>query len=86
MSEKRKSTSHYAVQEKNRQKTIGTEETLGVIRGLEKRVNERVAYAIMLDWFIAAYVQLLMTLMELEKVLSQGRKCFCSKTTTVLSE
>ena len=43
-------------------------------------------YAIMLDWLIAAYVQFVIMLMEFEKVLSQGQKCFCSKTTTVLSE
>jgi hypothetical protein len=45
-------------------------------------------YAIMLcvSMLILAYVQFVVLLIELQKVLSQELKCLCSKTTTVLSE
>jgi len=37
----------------------------------------------MLDVLIVVYVQLVIMLTELQKVLSQEPKCLCSKTTTV---
>jgi hypothetical protein len=40
----------------------------------------------MLDLFTVVYVQFLIMLRELQKVLSQELKCLCSKTTTVLLE
>jgi len=40
----------------------------------------------MLDALTVVYVQSLMLLTELQKVLSQELKCLCSKTTTVLLE
>ena len=40
----------------------------------------------MLDLFIVVYIQFLIMLIELQKVLSQELKCLCSKTTTVLLE
>jgi len=39
-----------------------------------------------LDLFIAAYVQFMVMLTELNKVISVETDCLCSKTTTVLSE
>jgi len=40
----------------------------------------------MLDFLIAAYIQFLTMLIELQKMLSQEIKFLCSKTTTVLLE
>jgi len=39
--------------------------------------------AIKLDSLPAAYIQFMIMLIELQKVLSQELKCLCSKTTTV---
>jgi len=47
-------------------------------------VNEFFTYAIILDLLIVVYVQFVMMLIELQKVLSQELKCMCSKTTLVL--
>jgi hypothetical protein len=43
-------------------------------------------YAVMLGMLILLYVQFVIMLIELQKVLSQELKCLCGKTTTVLSE
>jgi hypothetical protein len=40
----------------------------------------------MLDSFILAYLQFVIMVIELQKVLNQELKCLCSKPTTVLSE
>ena len=48
--------------------------------------KEFFTYAIMLGTLIVAYVQFVITLTELQKVLSQELKCLCSKTTRVLTE
>jgi hypothetical protein len=49
-----------------------------------KKVNEFLTYAAISDWVV--YVQLVLMPIELNKVLSQELKCWCSKTTTVLPE
>jgi len=49
-------------------------------------VNKLLTYAIILGFLIVAYVQFMIILIELNKVLSQEIKCLCSKTDTVLSE
>jgi len=51
-----------------------------------KRVNKLLTYAVMLDSPILSYIQFVIMLIELRKVLNQELKCSCSKTTTVLSE
>jgi hypothetical protein len=51
-----------------------------------KKLNKLFTYAVMLDSFTVAYVQYMIMLTELQKVLSQELKYLCSKTTTVLSE
>jgi len=50
-----------------------------------KKVNELLTYAIMLGSLKEARVQYMITLIELQKVLSQELKCLCSNTTTGLS-
>jgi len=40
----------------------------------------------MLESLLLEYVQFMIMLTELQKVLSQELKCLCDKTTTVLSE
>jgi hypothetical protein len=76
MSEKRKSATPTAIQVKNRRKTIGIEEKLHVISGLEK--GERIVY-ICRNVGLAhiAYIQCVIMLIELKKVLSQELKCLC---------
>ena len=49
-------------------------------------MNVLLTYAIMLDSFILADMQFVITLTELQELLSQELQCLCSKTTTVLSE
>ena len=49
-------------------------------------MNKLLTYAKMLDSFVVAYVQFVIMLIELKKVLGQGLKSLCSKTATVLSE
>ena len=73
MSEKCKSTSHSAIQV-----------IFDVISWLEK-VNKLLTYAEMLDSLVFVYMQFVIMLIELWKVLSQELKCLCRKTTTVLS-
>jgi hypothetical protein len=51
-----------------------------------KKVDELLIYAVMLDSLTAVYIQFMIMLIELQKVLSQELKCLCSNTTTVLSE
>jgi len=51
-----------------------------------KKVNKFFTYTVMLYSLIPAYVQFVIILRELQKVLSQELKCLCSKITTVLSE
>jgi hypothetical protein len=74
MSQKCKSASPSAIQAKNQQKTIGIEEKLHIISRLQK-VNELLIYGIMLDLLIVAYIQFVIMLTELKKVLSQEPKC-----------
>ena len=40
-----------------------------------KKMNESLTYAVMLDLFIAAHIQFVIMLTELNKVLSQELKC-----------
>jgi len=47
-------------------------------------VIELLTYAILLDLLMVAYVQFVVMLIKLQKVLSRELKCMCSKTTTVL--
>jgi len=49
-------------------------------------VNKFSAYAIMSGALILVYVQSVMMLIELQRMLSHELKHMCSKTTTVLSE
>jgi hypothetical protein len=50
-------------------------------------VNKLLTYTVMSDSLMVAYVQLVIVLLELQKVLRQELKFFlCSKTTTVLLE
>jgi len=51
-----------------------------------KKVNELLTCAVMLDSLIVAYLQFVIVVTELKKVLSQEVKCLCSEITTVLSE
>ena len=84
MSQKCKSASPRAIQVKNSRKIVGTDKKLDIINRLEN-VNVLLTYAVMLDSLMVAYVQLVIMLLELQKVLSQELKCFlCSKTTTVM--
>jgi hypothetical protein len=85
MSGKHRSTSPSAIQVKNRWKTVCVEEKGDVSCQLDK-VNELVTYGIMLDLLILAYVQFVIMLTELQKVLSWELKCLFGKTTIVLSE
>jgi len=51
------------------------------------KVNELLTHTATLDLLISAYVQFVIMLIELQKVLSQDLKvCWCSKITAVLSE
>jgi len=43
-------------------------------------------YGIVLDLLILAYVQFVIMLIELQKLLGWELKCLCGKTTTILSE
>jgi len=49
-------------------------------------VNEWLTHGEMLDLFIAAYVQHVILLTDLQKVLIHDLKCLCSKSSAVLSE
>jgi len=51
-----------------------------------KKVNELMTYGVMLELLTAAYIQFIIMLIELQKVLSQELKCLCRNTTTVLLE
>jgi len=44
------------------------------------------AYAIMIDSLIVAYIQYMVIRIDLQEMLSQDLKSLCSKTTTVLLE
>ena len=68
MSEKYESTSSSAIQAKNRQKTIGSEDILDVTGRLEK--VELLTCTVMLDLLIVAYVQFMIMLTELQRVMS----------------
>ena len=83
MSEKLKPASCSEIQVTNWGKTVGIEEKLDIV-GQFKKVNKLFLYAVMLDSLIVAYVQCMIMLMGLKKVLNQGLKCLCGKTTTVL--
>ena len=49
-------------------------------------LNKLLAYATMLDSLIIAYVQFVIMVIELTKVISQELKHLCSKTTKALLE
>jgi len=49
-------------------------------------MNELLTYGIMLDLLMVTYVQYVIMLINLQKVLSQDLTCLCSKSTTVLLE
>ena len=49
-------------------------------------MNELFTYVIMSDALIVGYVQLVVMLTELQKVLSEELKCLCGQSTAVLSE
>ena len=74
MSDKHKFVSPSAIQVKNQWRIISTsiEEKLDVQSDL-KKVNELLTFAIMLDSFRVAHVQIMIT-KELKKVLSQKLK------------
>jgi len=46
-------------------------------------VNELLAYTVTLDLLILAYIQFVVMLIILIKVLSQELKCICNQTATV---
>jgi hypothetical protein len=73
MSEKYKSTLSSAIQGKNWQKTISTEQTLNVIRRLEK--VELLTYNVTLDSLIVTYIQFILMLLELQKEFCQELQC-----------
>jgi hypothetical protein len=74
MSEKRKSASPSEIQVKNQWKTIGIEEKLDIINRLEK--GERIVDTpVMLDSLMVVYIQFVIMLTELKKLLSQELKC-----------
>ena len=66
--ERHKSTSRSAIQVKNQVQAIGIEEELDVKAKL-KKVNELLTYAVTLGWIIVVYLQFVIMLMELKKVL-----------------
>jgi hypothetical protein len=70
MSEKCKSASPNAVPVKNQWKTIGIDEKLDIINWPEKS-EQFCVISHTLDLLIAAYVQFVIMLIELQKVLSQ---------------
>jgi hypothetical protein len=78
------STCATAVHVKNRQKTVGIEEKLDVIRQLEKGRIVDICYYVRFIYISVCKIMIL--LIELKKVLSQEQMCLCSKTTTVLLE
>jgi len=49
-------------------------------------VNEWLTYAVMLNSLLVVYVQFVIVLIEVYKVLSQELKCLCRKTATILLE
>jgi hypothetical protein len=51
-----------------------------------KKVSELLTYGVMLGLLMVAYVQFMIMLIELQKVLSQELNYLCRKTTAVLSE
>ena len=51
-----------------------------------RKVNKLLTYGVLLDSLIVTYVKYVIILIDLKDVLSQDLKCFCSKSTTVLSE
>jgi len=59
---------------RNQWKTISTEEKLNLKNQVEK-VNELWTYTVMFDSPIVAYVQFVLMLIELNKLLSQELKC-----------
>jgi len=70
---------------KYQQTTISTEEKLDVLSRIEN-VNRLLTYGIMSDLLTVVYVQLVILLMELQKVRSQELHCLCRESTTVSSE
>jgi hypothetical protein len=72
-SEKYKSTLSSGIQAKNWVKTKSTEDTLNEIRRLSK--VELLTYNVMLDSFIAAYIQFILMLIELQKDLHKELQC-----------
>lgn len=66
--EKHKPTSRSAIRVKNQLQAISTEEKLDVKAKL-KKVNELWTNAVTLGWMILVYLQLVIMLAELKKVL-----------------
>ena len=66
--EKHQSTSRSAIQVKYQLQAIGIEEKLDVKAKL-KEVNKLSTYAVMLGWIIVVYLQFVIMLIELKKVL-----------------
>jgi hypothetical protein len=51
-----------------------------------KKVNELFTHSETLDLLTVTYVQYVILLIDLQKVLSQDLKCLCGKSNKVLSE
>lgn len=58
---------------KNRQKTVGIKEKLDVISRF-RNVNAVLTYAVILDLIILAYVQFMITLIEIEERVKSETK------------
>jgi len=71
LNEKCKSKTSSTLQVKNWQKSIGTEEKLDVMSQPDKG-EQILTYAIILDLLIVTYIQFLIMLIDLKKVLSVG--------------
>jgi len=85
MSEKLKPASSSEIQVKNWGKTVGIKEKLDIVSQF-KKMNKFFPYAVTLESLIVAYIQCVIMLIGLKKVLNHELKCLCGKTTTVLSE
>jgi hypothetical protein len=74
MNEKHNSTTPSPLQVKNQQKTIGIEEKLDVIT--QSARGEQIAeLCLMLGSLIVVYIQFVIMLVELQKMLTQELKC-----------
>jgi len=57
--------------------TISAEEILDIISRLEK--DKLLTYGVVLELLIVVYIQYVIMVTELQKVLSQELRCLCSK-------